>query len=86
MAVMRTKAGGGLLHRLTTRSTLDNKPYEVAIQNIEDEARASLIAAGDAMADMLSEYLIDDSIDFQDSFFDEIRGLLQDWDKAVNGS
>jgi hypothetical protein len=77
---MRTKAGGGLLHRLTTRSTLDNKPYEVAIQNIEDEARAPLIAAGDAMADMLSEYLIDDS------FFDEIRGLLQDWNRAVNGS
>jgi hypothetical protein len=78
---MFTKAGKLLLTRLTSRGTSSNIPYEVAIQNIENEARASLIAAGDAMADMLSECLEAD-----EGYFDEIRGLLQDWDKAVNGS
>jgi len=39
-----------------------------------------LIAAGNAMADFLSAYMDEDDYG---EFFDEIRGLLLDWDKAV---
>jgi hypothetical protein len=39
-----------------------------------------LITAGNAMADFLSAYMDEDDYG---EFFDEIRGLLLDWDKAV---
>lgn len=38
-----------------------------------------LIEAGNAMADFLSAYITEDDAEF----FDEIRGLLLDWDRAV---